>query len=415
MIAAALGTEAGLPAAELTVTLLAGDCLLHMGSLPSNSLDALVTDPPAGIGFMGKDWDHNKGGRDAWVAWLTEVMAEALRVLKPGAHGVVWALPRTSHWTATALENAGFEIRDIVHHACSQRMPKSLNLGKAMQKAGLPHEVWADWGSSLKPAMEHWILVRKPITEANLAANVSCHGTGGLNIGASRIATGEALTGGGGKLWSHYRDGTGDRAAPRENTTGGRFPSNLVLSHHPECRPDGSRQVKSNGSVPGKEPSRKTANVYSEFASRTPFTAHGEGGKEIVAGWECHPECAVKNLDTQSGRTDEGGASRYFKTLVGETDDPAGALIYARLAAKKEKGADNPHPTVKSQALMRYLLRLVVPAGGVALDPFMGTGSTGVAATSLGLGFVGIEAEGEYFALAQARLAQHSREQERVA
>src|SRR5690606_15956464 len=93
-----------------------GDCLAGLGSLSDCSVDAMVTDPPAGIGFMGKEWDSDKGGRDGWVAWLTGVMRECLRVLRPGAHGLVWALPRTSHWTATALEDAGFEIRDVHHH-----------------------------------------------------------------------------------------------------------------------------------------------------------------------------------------------------------------------------------------------------------------------------------------------------------
>lgn len=96
------------------MSLIMGDCLEQLKTLPSDSVDSLVTDPPAGISFMGKDWDGDKGGRKQWIAWMAEVMRECLRVLKPGAHGLVWALPRTSHWTATALEDAGFEVRDVV-------------------------------------------------------------------------------------------------------------------------------------------------------------------------------------------------------------------------------------------------------------------------------------------------------------
>jgi hypothetical protein len=177
-----------------------GDCLAVLRTLKSNTLDSLVTDPPAGINFMGKDWDKDKGGRDAWIAWMTEVMTEAMRVLKPGAHGLVWALPRTSHWTATALENAGFEVRDVVTHLFGTGFPKSQNIalaidkqtgaignrGKGFNAAGkniglnqnkelrsdhpdyvAPDFVteeakqWSGWGTALKPASEHWILVRK--------------------------------------------------------------------------------------------------------------------------------------------------------------------------------------------------------------------------------------------------------------
>ncbi|MGL4898614.1 MAG: DNA methyltransferase, partial [Shewanella sp.] len=112
-----------------------GDCLGELRLLGADSVDALVTDPPAGISFMGKEWDSHKGGRDQWIAWLTEVMRECMRVLKPGAHGLVWAIPRTSHWTATALENAGFEVRDVITHHFGSGFPKSLDISKAIDKA----------------------------------------------------------------------------------------------------------------------------------------------------------------------------------------------------------------------------------------------------------------------------------------
>lgn len=184
------------------------DCLTALKGLAPNSIDALVTDPPAGISFMGKDWDKDKGGREPWIAWMTEVMAECLRVMKPGAHGLVWAIPRTSHWTATALENAGFEVRDVVTHLFGSGFPKSLDISKAIDKAaGAKREVvginknvirdskveggsdyggftkadasitapatdeakqWQGFGTALKPSNERWVLVRKPLSAVPL-------------------------------------------------------------------------------------------------------------------------------------------------------------------------------------------------------------------------------------------------------
>ena len=119
------------------VSLIQGDCLEQLKTLPDCSVDSLVTDPPAGISFMGKDWDGDKGGRKQWIAWMTEVMSECMRVLKPGAHGLVWALPRTSHWTATALEDAGFRVKDSILHCFGSGFPKSTNVKKQAEKAGI--------------------------------------------------------------------------------------------------------------------------------------------------------------------------------------------------------------------------------------------------------------------------------------
>ena len=198
------------------------DCLEALKSLPDNSVDLLCTDSPAGIAFMGKSWDENKGGRDKWIEWLKEIMVEAKRVLKPGAHGFVWALPRTSHWTAMALENAGFEIRDCIVHTFSSGFPKSHNVGLKIDKMnGMPdrgHRIavanrnhpdgtlepngefipayeaktengkkWEGWGTALKPACEYWWMIRKPLGEKTVAENVLKWGTGALNIDDARI------------------------------------------------------------------------------------------------------------------------------------------------------------------------------------------------------------------------------------
>src|SRR5690242_18140162 len=126
------GTAQQVLAGEAAWSVFHGDCLAMLRSMPDNSVDALVTDPPSGISFMQRAWDKDKGGRDKWIAWLAEIMREAFRVMKPGAHGFVWAIPRTSHWTGMAIEDAGFEVRDSFHHLFASGFPKSLAADKAI-------------------------------------------------------------------------------------------------------------------------------------------------------------------------------------------------------------------------------------------------------------------------------------------
>ena len=124
------------------IQLICGDCLEVMAGMAENSVDTVITDPPAGISFMGKTWDSNRGGRDQWIAWLTSVMTECYRVLKPGGMALVWAIPRTSHWTGTAIENAGFIPKDIITHIFGSGFPKSANISKMLdKKAGAEREV----------------------------------------------------------------------------------------------------------------------------------------------------------------------------------------------------------------------------------------------------------------------------------
>lgn len=350
--------------------LINSDCLKHLNTMPENTVDSLITDPPAGISFMGKEWDSAKGGRDRWIAWMTEVMRECLRVMKPGSHGLVWAIPRTSHWTATALEDAGFEVRDVITHLFGQGFPKSLDISKAIDKAagadrkvvglstiggggasnskgfkadknkqsggsyqqasdgknGIPvtepatdaAKQWSGWGTALKPASEHWILVRKPCAEKTVAANVLGWGVGGINVDGCRVASDSIYI----------------------PSSQGRFPANLVLSHSPYCTDD-----------------------------------------------QCDIECAIEQLNGQA--TQE--ASRFF---------------YCAKISSSERGEGNNHPTVKPQKLMRYLCRLITPPGGVILDPFMGSGSTGLAAKSEGFEFIGVEREPDYFEIAENRIKQ---------
>ncbi len=361
--------------------LLQGDCLEVLKDIPDNSIDSLITDPPAGISFMGKDWDSHKGGRKQWIEWMSQVMSECLRVLKPGAHGLVWAIPRTSHWTATALEDAGFEIRDVVTHLFGSGFPKSHNIEKSTGD-----ERFKGIGTALKPASEHWILVRKPCSEKTVAANVLKHGTGGINIDASRINVNpndpnhRKSTGGYVKTESEATIANAPYNKTRDATlTNGRFPANLVLSHNEDC-----------------------VEIDSTYASE----------------FECTSGCAVAELDRQSGRLVGAGnkigtprkQGTYFtdaQTRVNMKYDNGGGasrFFYCAKASKKDKGADNTHPTVKSSSLMSYLIKMITPPNGLVLDPFMGSGSTGVAAIKNNFDFIGIEKEDEYYKIAEARL-----------
>lgn len=389
------------------------DALSALKKLEACSIDALVTDPPAGIGFMNKSWDKDKGGRNVWVVWLADIMAEVYRVLKPGAHGLVWALPRTSHWTATALEDAGFEIRDIVTHVFGTGFPKSLDISKAIDKSlgiegpvigknpafrerQLEHDAkwqtamrpehkhgpgsedakqWSGFGTALKPASENWILIRKPLSEKNVAANVLKHGTGGINIDGCRI-DGVPRNPGFVSPSESNRDmmATSNTKLVGYQSPSGRFPANLVLSHNEDC------DTECTEGCAVAELDRQSGILKSG--------AFTEGTIQKAT------EPKAKGAESQRVRgaraSDIGGASRFF---------------YCAKASKADRGADNKHPTVKSTKLMAYLLRLVTPPNGTVLDPFMGSGSTGVAAISEGFSFIGIELEKEYFEIAQKRLA----------
>lgn len=335
-----------------------GDCLEELKKIPENSIDSLITDPPAGISFMGKEWDGDRGGREHWIAWMTEVMKECHRVLKPGAHGLVWAIPRTSHWTATALENAGFEVRDVVTHIFGTGFPKSLNIGEGR-------------GTALKPASEHWILVRKPIEEKTVAANVLKYGTGGLNIDGSRIpgVIGPDRSLGKPRRTDNDKYGKSNPIINPQSPLG-RFPANLVLSCSPYCTED-QHDIEC---------------VIKELDEQSGILkTHGGGiGEYKGKGFFAGGRVSVNNQPK-----DSGGASRFF---------------YCAKASKSDKGSDNSHPTVKSTKLMEYLIKLITPPGGTVLDPFMGSGSTGVASKKLGFNFVGIEKNEAYFEISQKRV-----------
>ncbi|NIT79741.1 MAG: site-specific DNA-methyltransferase [Anaerolineae bacterium] len=384
--------------------LLEGDSEELLQTLPDNTCDSMVTDPPAGISFMGAEWDKDKGGRDEWIRWLAGIMFEALRVLKPGAHGLVWAIPRTSHWTAMALESAGFEVRDVISHHFGTGFPKNLDLGEGR-------------GTALKPATEHWILVRKPCPWS-IAKTLREYGTGAINIDATRIDD--------------------------------RWPANLVLSHSDDCIISWRTETRA---IPKQA-----------FSFRT--GEEGPGYEVVFDGEDivCADHCPVKLLDGQSGElhsgardgkrkdhssfglpktsgdgfcekardtgrfygASSGGASRFFYCakpdrgerdlgcghlpwrtggeLTGRQEGSAG-LANPRAGAGRTSGGRNLHPTCKSLRLMRWLCRLITPPGGLVLDPFTGSGSTGAAALAEGFRFLGMELSPEYAEIARARLS----------
>jgi len=345
-----------------------GDCLEVLRNMPDDCIDAVVTDPPYGLSFMGKKWDYDVPS--------TEIWAECLRVLKPGGHLLAFAGTRTQHRMAVRIEDAGFEIRDMIAWVYGSGFPKSLDVSKAIDKAaGAEREVlgtvdprgafdgrerksaaintnwrgaegrddvrdlskkdvtapateaarqWQGWGTALKPALEPITVARKPLT-GTVASNVLEWGTGALNVDGCRVHADDAPAG-------------------RKRHGGG-----IAENHTSFVLPD------SNHESP---------------AGRWPANLIHDGSDEVVEVF--------------------GDPARFF---------------YCAKASKKDRGDGNTHPTVKPTDLMRYLCRLVTPPGGVVLDPFMGSGSTGKAAVAEGFRFIGIEKDEHSFETAKQRVA----------
>jgi hypothetical protein len=428
-----------------------GDCLEVMRSMADASVDSVVTDPPAGIAFMGKAWDHDKGGRDAWIAWLTEVMGECLRVLKPGGHALVWAIPRTSHWTGMALENAGFEVRDRITHLFGSGFPKSLDVGKAMDKAeGVEREVvgpsrrhagrsspsgavgdlsryagagdvttapstdlakqWDGWGTALKPGAEDWWLARKPLS-GTVAANVAAHGTGAINVDGCRLQgngwSKQDRESGAGFYSGKFMGAAGVGEPTQKNglreSVAGRWPANVALScdcesgHGADCPVwllDEQSGKLTSGGTPPRRFSDKTRNTYGSFTGEE--NPNGIGGSQGGASRFFY--CAKSSRAEREMGLD--GRDRKAKLWSSGTQNPGSFQ-----AEGTDRTSTNHHPTVKPLALMRWLCRLITPPNGLILDPFMGSGSTGCAAVLENFRFVGIEQDAEYLEIALRRIA----------
>lgn len=367
------------------VKLYLGNCLDVLKTMESDSVDSIVTDPPAGISFMNKHWDTDHGHRDQWIAYFAEIAKECLRVIKPGGHALVWAIPRTSHWTATAWENGGWEVRDRIIYCFGSGFPKSHNISKAIDKlAGAERDIastapatdaakqWDGWGTALKPAVEDWWLLRKPLSNDTIAENVLEHGVGGLNIDGCRVEGAPSLPGSSniravndramGAGWDQTASARAE--AYRANPPSGRWPANMIHN--------GSEEVTE------LFPDVKTGNIkpHQQNSIQDSF---GMKGKFIVG----------------SHTGDSGSASRFFYTAKASKSDRNEGL---------SETLKNTHATVKPTALMQYLCRLITPPDGIVLDPFMGSGSTGKACMLEGFRFIGIEMEEEYVLIARARI-----------
>ena len=367
--------------------LLLGDCIDRLKELPDNSVDSIVTDPPYGLSFMGKKWDYDVPS--------TEIWKECFRVLKPGGHLLSFGGSRTYHRLAVNVEDAGFEIRDQIQWIYGSGFPKSHNIGKAVdKKLGNDREVvgenpnhrtssalyelgfqdgkgdgqitkgtseWEGWGTALKPAHEPIVMARKPLSEKTIVENVLKHGTGGINIDESRIPVNMDNEGSNARRMNKTYPGKTALFGKADGDTTfsgydeGRFPANIILSEEAAENLDGHQKDTSRYFYVVK-PSKKEKDF-------------GMGGEEQII----------------KGR-DEGQDKRSVAYKV------------------RPVGRKNIHPTVKPIKLMEYLIKLVTPVGGTTLDPFMGSGTTGIAALTNGFNFIGIEMGEEYMDIAQQRI-----------
>jgi DNA modification methylase len=365
----------------MTWNIINGNSAEILKTYPDNTFDCVVTDPPYGIGFLGKTWDHNTGDR--------EVYEQCLRVLKPGGHLLAFSAARTYHHLAMTVETVGFEIRDQIMWIYGSGFPKSQDVGRQIDKAAgvkkLPMingnknmplqdsggsyqkcpncltdtrkcvcgyrnpstdlgNQWSGWGTALKPAHEPIVMARKPV-KGSIRENVLEHGTGAINIDATRVGTETFDT------TLNRRDNNDFFAGEFSNKPGGelvqgRFPSNVV------------------GEI--DEPYQKY--FYCPKVNRR----------------ERHTGFDLSTIPTDpSGKFDDGGYSQKQETL---------------------KAAGNNHPTVKPIELMKYLVKLVTPPNGHILDPFNGSGSTGCAAVELGFDYTGIELDPHYAEIAVKRI-----------
>nr|WP_256244257.1 site-specific DNA-methyltransferase [Pseudomonas sp. PH1b] len=355
--------------------------------MPDNSVDSVVTDPPYGLGFMGKKWDASVPGVEVW--------AECLRVLKPGGHLLAFAGTRTQHRMAVAIEDAGFEIRDMIAWVYGSGFPKSRNIGNDVD--GMD-----GWGTALKPSIEPITFARKPLAEKTIGANVIAFGVGALNIDGCRIETNDNLNGGAysengrQSVSDSLRQGGGMNAVGA--TAGdyiqpsGRWPANLIHDGSSEVVALFPAEAGACAPVMGTEPTSNgfSGSVkYSGMMGRTKGAFHADSGSAARFFY-----CAKTSREDRN----EGLHSSMQPSVV------TGATMRDRETADWPARNGNHHPTVKPTDLMAYLLRLITPPGGTALDPFMGSGSTGKAAMREGFRFIGCELDEQYAAIARARI-----------
>jgi len=413
--------------------ILQGDCLDVLKTLEDNSIDSIVTDPPYGLSFMGKKWDYDVPEVDIWK--------EAFRVLKPGGHLLSFAGTRTYHRMAVNVEDAGFDIRDMISWLYGSGFPKSLNIGKQIDKiqgneredlgfdktrhrivknhnqkcyshfrqkdadnkaritkGNSPYE---GWGTALKPACEPIVVARKPLSEKNVALNVLKYGTGGINIDESRIGTDMIKCSNDIRAMQKWKEQDGRKhkelinPAPTYNQ--GRFPANIILDEEAGKMLD--EQSGISKSSKGKE--RQSGNTKMFGGGHTgdwnEYTDKGGASRFFY--------CATASKSERNAGCDllsekKGGS---MEANITDTMQLGGASLKGE--HKLIQSTKNNHPTVKPIKLMEYLVRLVTPKGGVCLDPFIGSGTTAIACKRLGFKYLGIEREEDYIKIANARLS----------
>lgn len=348
--------------------------------------DGILCDPPYELGFMGKSWDSSG------IAFDVEMWADILKLLKPGGHLLAFSGSRTYHRMAVAIEDAGFEIRDMIEWVYGSGFPKSLNIGKAVDKLqGYEKSIknwdkkydkailnkpktelaseWEGWGTALKPAHEPCVLARKPL-EGTVANNVLAHGTGGLNIDGSRVEAGEDHIKNATRHTNKiYRGGFNDSPINSDASPLGRFPANLIH--------DGSDEVEA---------------VFPNTGASKAAPRGGQGFHNSLG----RPDRPRLDSNIVKGHTDNGGsASRFF---------------YCAKSSKSERNAGldtpNTHPTLKPLSLTKYLATIIKPpTGGRLLVPFSGSGSEMIGALQAGWEYVeGVELTEEYIPIAEARI-----------
>lgn len=377
------------PAVQPPFEIFHGDAREELAGLPENSVDAVITDPPYEIGFMGKKWDSTG------IAYDPQFWALCLRVLKPGGHLLSFGACRTSHRITCAIEDSGFEIRDVLQWLFGSGFPKSKNISAAIDKgAGHPNrgqaiptasrfqnatdialkanrvppyeaktdaaKEWEGWGSGLKPAYEPISMARKPF-KGTMVGNVLEHGVGAINVDDCRVGDEIRFNPSAGNVAGGSSLQMSAKGMPQDaegRACQGRWPANVLVDENYQAALG-----------------EKGRYFYCSKASR----------KEREAGCENLPG--------------KGGAE-----AVNRKQDSPGSKSGAAGAGRTAKHVKNYHPTVKPISLMRWLCRLVTPPGGLILDPFCGSGTTGIAAVLEGFEFLGIEREQEYIDIAKARI-----------
>jgi site-specific DNA-methyltransferase (adenine-specific) len=430
------------------VTTWEGDCIEVLANFAECSIDAIVTDPPYALSFMGKEWD-SFGDGIGFQKWCEQWARECLRVLKPGGYLLAFGGTRTYHREACAIEDAGFEIRDSLHWIYGSGFPKSRDIGKAIDKeAGALRRVvgtklgqpgyslapsnndhrtygrglgntsnpamecaitkpatdeakeWEGWGTALKPAHEPIVVARKPLAvKHTVAANVLEYGTGAINVDGCRIEgdvphTIQGQSANAGELYgADQRDQR--EFVPNES---GRWPPNIILTHSPDCIVPEDMHNDCAVDCPVAEMDRQSGDTKSVKRSPTDKDSRGIPNDSNMV---------MRRQDTvERGFADTGGASRFFP-----------CFRYNAKAPKKERPIVEGlpgHPTVKPVALIQWLVKLVTPPNGVVLDPFAGTGTTAEACLKEGLYCILIENDPDSIKRIDARLAKYNSTKEAV-